>query len=191
MVVAKAQITLYLARCSSAKWDQYAGALLWCRTHFPAHQHCRHQEGGFCKAAKKAPVYCLVHSVALCNILLMKCPIIEEDFQHHLALWCVRMESLFIEWCQELPVHWLSFSLWVVKLNPCFVACDYSVPQPRHFHDLALSDYYHFLRLKEQKGWWFASSDDLRHLQWQCRMGSQWTPCRIASKSGTTAGKGA
>jgi len=59
-------------------------------------------------------------------------------------------------------------NLWVLKVNPRFITCDYSVPQPRHFCDLALTDYYRFLQLKEQEGWRFASSDDLRQLQWQC-----------------------
>jgi hypothetical protein len=55
--------------------------------------------------------------------------------------------------------------LWVLKVNPHFIACNYSVPQPQHFRDLAVADYYRFLQLKEQDGWPFASSDDLRQLQ--------------------------
>jgi len=36
----KHKLCCVLPDISSTRWDQYAGALL-CRTHFPAHQHCR------------------------------------------------------------------------------------------------------------------------------------------------------
>jgi hypothetical protein len=190
MVVAKAQVTLCLTRCSSARWDQCAGALLWCKTHFPAYQHSRCFQRVAALRRWTMSLYIVLFTVWPCEMYFWwtvsccrrrlptsPCPLM------------VSMESLFLWRGQGLPVHWLSFSLWVVKVNPHFIACDYSVSQPRHFHDLALTDYYRFPRLKEQREWRFASSDDLRHLQWQCWMGSQWMACRIASKSGTTTGK--
>jgi hypothetical protein len=154
MVVAEAQVTLCFARCSSTRWDQYAGALSWCRTQFPVHQNCRCFQRVASLRRWRISLYIVLFTVWPCGM-----------YSWWTVPYCRRrlptspFPLLFLWRGQGLPVHWLLFSLWVVKVNPCFITCDYSVPQPRYFHDLALTDYYRFSRLEEQKGWRFASSD--------------------------------
>jgi hypothetical protein len=86
------------------------------------------------KAAKNVPLHCLVHSVALWNVLF------EEYFQHHLAIWSMSTESLFLWQSQALSVWWLPLSLWVIKVTPHFIACDYSVQNVQarvhHVHEI-------------------------------------------------------
>jgi hypothetical protein len=133
--------------------------------------HCRGVEPNFLltKTAgvssgwvKNFLVHCLVHSVALWNVLLMNSALLSKETSNiTFPFDAVSMESLFLWRGQGLSVHWPSLSLWLVKVNPCFITCDYSVPQPWYFHDLALTNYYRFSRLEEWKGWLFATSDDI------------------------------
>ena len=114
------------------------------------------------KAAKNVPLHCLVHSAAQWNVLC------EEDFQHHLVLWSVSTESLFLWWSRALSVQWLPLSLWVIKVTPHFIACDYSVQNVQarvHHVDKITNECSSFIQLVFSEIFWNHVVTYMTHVQ--------------------------
>jgi len=114
------------------------------------------------KAAKNIPVHCLAHSVAQWNVLF------KEDFQHHLALWSVSTESLFLWRSWALSVWWLPLSLWVIKVTPHFIACDYSLQNVQtrvHHVNEITTDCGSFVQLVSGEIFWNHAATHMTHVQ--------------------------